>query len=81
MNEWLDIKDAVKDGELILGFIPHDCVGYITPMYWNTKLNNWQNTIDYEEVEPTHWMPHPSFPDTVKPSNDQNQVGGLTIRK
>ena len=66
MSDWMPIKKAPKNGDMFLGFVPHACVGYICCFYWNQELQQWQNNIDGEFDNPTHWMPLPPMPEADK---------------
>lgn len=63
-NQWLPIETAPRDCTRIIGAsagcTPH-CV------YWNTTHNAWM--IEYADApswQPTHWMPLPQNPITLK---------------
>lgn len=54
--------DPAGDTELILGFVPHSCGGYICVLYWNYLTEEWQNNIDGGTDRPSHWIPLPEPP-------------------
>ncbi len=64
MNKWQTIETAPKDGTVILGFVPHDCGGYILSLCY-TGYERWSGTVDFNDFYPTHWMPLPNPPEDI----------------